>query len=329
MMYASLPPEAIATAHRRIAPYAQRTPLRESPRLNMWLGHEVVFKVEAMQRCGAFKFRGAMNALLALKEQGNLPREVVAFSSGNHAQAVAEAGRLLGVPTTIFMPSFTSRIKQQATRAYGGKVILTASRQEAESRAEAMAAEGAFLLPPYDHDEVIAGQGTACYEALQDGAHPDAVFATCGGGGLLSGTFLAAKLLAPEVPVFGAEPMQANDAAQSFRAGKIVRFKESPDTIADGARALAVSERTFHYISQLQDIIEVEEENILYWTQWLSHLLKIAVEPTSALAMAAASQWLSGQKEKRRVLVILSGGNISPEAYRAIWARDLLEKIPG
>jgi len=323
-----LAPVEVELAYHRISPYIHRTPLLSSAILNELLGHEIVFKVESLQKIGAFKIRGALNTLLSLKEQGNLPESVVAFSSGNHAQAVTVAGKLLNVKTTIVLPSFASPVKKQATEYYGAKVITTETRREAEATTAKLAAEGAFFIHPFDHDGVIAGQGTACYEALEDGSNPDAIFATCGGGGWLSGSFLAKELLAPHVKVFGVEPRQANDAAQSYAAKRIVRFTDSPPTIADGARAKAVSERTFHYLKQLDGFFDVSEEAIIYWTQWLMHLLKITIEPTSAVAMGGAFDWLKTQRTKQRVLVMISGGNISPEIYQRIWETSYLEILP-
>ncbi len=324
-----LSPEVIAKAYARIKPYIHHTPLLESSLLNEWLGHRILFKAEGLQKIGAFKIRGALNTLLSLQEQGKLPKEVVAFSSGNHAQAVAYAAKLLGIKATIIMPEFTSAIKMQATRSYGANIILTPTRQEAEALAQSMTEKGAHMIPPYDRDEVIAGQGTACYEALQDNENIDAVFAACGGGGLLSGTYLAVQALKPSIPVYGAEPLKGNDAAQSLRAGKIIKLAVTPDTIADGATALSVSERTFEYLKKIAGIYEIEEETMLYWTQWLIHLLKTAVEPTSAAAMAAAAEWLKTEKTPKTVLIILSGGNISPQAYKKIWQDNYLEKRPG
>jgi threonine dehydratase len=318
-------PLEIAIAHNRILPYIHRTPLLKSEILNDFLGHEIVFKAECLQKIGAFKIRGALNTLLALKEKNSLPKSVVAFSSGNHAQAVAMAGKLLGIETTIVMPSSVSSVKQQATSYYGAKIINTSTRKEAEEKAAEIEEAGSFFIHPFDNDSEIVGQGTACYEALQDGVNPDAIFATCGGGGLLSGTFLAKELLAPNALVFGAEPSQANDASLSYAAKKIISFDDSPSTIADGARASSVSDRTFYYLQQLDGFFEISEEKIIYWTQWLMHLLKITVEPTSAVAMAAAFEWLKTQKTKQKILVILSGGNISPETYQKIWQKNYLE----
>jgi threonine dehydratase len=323
-----LSPEVVAEAHKRLAPFIKRTPLVESTLLNQWLGHEILFKAECFQTTGAYKIRGALNTLLALKEQGKLPQKVVAFSSGNHAQAVAWSAAKLGIKATVFMPAFVSKIKQQATRSYGAEVVLTASRKEAEEKTREAEKNGAYLIPPFDHDMEIAGQGTACFEALSDGANPDAIFAPCGGGGLLSGTFLAKQLLKSDTLVFAGEPAQANDATRSYNSGAIVSFPDSPNTIADGAKTLVVAERTFHYLKQLNGFFEVEEEDIIYWTQWLTHLLKTPVEPTSAVAMGAAYQWLATQKTKQRVLVILSGANIAPETHRAIWEKDYLGVVP-
>lgn len=327
-MFTSLSPDTITQAHKRIAPYIHRTPLMESHVLNSWLGHDIVFKVEGLQKGGAFKIRGALNALLGLKEEGKLPTKVVAFSSGNHAQAVAMAGKMLGVHTTVIMPSFVSKVKQQATISYGAELKLTSTRQEAEALAQRYADEGAYLLHPSADARVIAGQGTACLEALEDGAKPDAIFATCGGGGLLAGTYVAAQHYAPQALVFGSEPLMANDATRSYRSGEIVSFDDTPMTIADGARTLHVSDITFAYLRQLADFYEIAEEDILYWTQWLQHMLKVSVEPTSAVAMAGAFEWLKTQTQGKRVLVILSGGNIDATSYQKIWAKDYLSQVP-
>ncbi len=323
-----LSPEKIFEAQNRIFGHLNRTPLMESSLLNNLLGHEIIFKVEGFQKIGAFKARGALNTVLHLKENGQLAKEIAAFSSGNHAQAVALAGSKLGIKTTVFLPSFTSKIKQQATRSYGAEVILTPTRQEAERLMGEKAKNGANMIHPYDNDDVITGQGTACLEALQDGVNPDAVFAPCGGGGLLSGTYLACQTQQKPPLVFAGEPKNANDAAISYRTGQIFKFENSPQTIADGARALSVSERTLQYISKVNGFYEIEEKEILYWTQWTSHLLKIICEPTSAIAVAAAYKWLSEQSSKKRALVILSGSNVAPETHKEIWHDNYLDKLP-
>lgn len=316
----------VERAMARIAPHVVRTPLLSSHLLNAWLGHEVVFKAENMQRVGAFKLRGALNALLSRKERGDMPRRVVAYSSGNHAQAVALAAKMLGIDATVVMPEFVSLIKQQATRGYGAELILTKTRPEAEAlAAELGAQEGSYFLHTSADDDVIAGQGTVALEALEDAPDASAIFATCGGGGLASGCFLAS---AGRAKVFAAEPLAANDVAQSVRLGRIVGFEDSPHTIADGARTLKVSPVTFRYLKQLDGIIEVEEEPIIYWTQWLTHLLKVTVEPTAALAMAACAQWLKGQPRGQKVIVVLSGGNVGAATQRQIWEKGFLDVVP-
>ncbi|MEZ0261898.1 MAG: serine/threonine dehydratase [Alphaproteobacteria bacterium] len=322
-------PDAIEAAQKRLKPHMNRTPVLRSRLLDRFLGSEILFKYEGAQKVGAFKARGALNTLLALKERGALPQRVIAYSSGNHAQAVAWAARQLGVKAAVYIPAGSSRVKIAATKAYGAEVIVAKTRQEAEEAAKTAAqGEGCFLLPPYDHDDVIAGQGTAALEAWEDEGKFDAVFAPCGGGGLISGTFLATRLFSADAEVYAAEPSIANDAAQSFASGKIFRFNETPKTIADGVRTLGVSARTFHFIQQLDGFYEVSEEDILYWSQWLMHLLKITVEPTSALGMAAAHQWLGEGNKGKRALVILSGANIDSDTYSKIWAQDHLATLP-
>jgi threo-3-hydroxy-L-aspartate ammonia-lyase len=319
-----LPASAVADAYARIACHINATPLLSSHTLDHQLGHRIVFKAEGFQKVGAFKARGALNTLLSLKEEGRLPASVCAYSSGNHAQAVAWAAKLLGVKATIFIPKNASAIKIQATRAYGADVVVTENRAAAEEGVKALVKQGVYLIPPYDHDMVIAGQGTAAFEALQGGAEPDAIFAPCGGGGLISGTWLAAQALRPEAQVFACEPLNANDAARSLRSGKIEAYTGTPDTLADGARTPSVSERTFAYLKQISGIYEISEAEMILWTQVLSHLLKVAVEPTSAMAMAGANAWLATQDGPRKVLIVLSGANISPETYAKVWAEDRL-----
>ena len=323
-------PNEIRIASDRIKNYIHRTPIFSSQILNDLIGHQIYFKVEALQKTGAFKIRGALNTLLKLKENNNLPKEVVAFSSGNHSQAVAFAGKILNLKTTIILPEFASKIKQQATKFYGANVITATTRKEAEDLTAQIANQGAFFIHPFDNDDVIAGQGTSCYEALQDLADEniEAIFATCGGGGWLAGSFLAKELLAKKTKLYGVEPLQANDASISYRDKKIFRFNDSPPTIADGARSPAVSSRTFNYLQQLDGFYEISEETIIYLTQWLMHLLKITIEPTSALSMAGAISYLKNQTKPTKILILLSGGNVDPSTYQKIWENNFLPKIP-
>ena len=325
----------VEQAHRRISPYVHRTPVVTSQRLNEWLGHRVYFKVECLQKVGAFKARGACNTLAFLIEHNQSPGRVVSSSSGNHAQAVAWSARQFNIPATIYMPANVSRIKAQATAAYGAEVVFCESRAEADRSAEQDAEQGGiYWIPPYNHEQVIAGQGTAAYEALIDldknGAnHIDAVFAPCGGGGILSGTLISTRALSPTSQVIGAEPLSGNDAAQSIRRGEIVRLTEQPKTRADGAMPLSVGNITFEYLKQLDDLIEIEEQPIAYWSQWLSHLLKLHVEPTSAMSMEAVKQWLKPKTKLQTVLVILTGGNIDKQMMSKLWAEDCLTEVPG
>ncbi len=320
----------IEKAQQAIASYVNQTPVMSSSLLNEWLGHNIYFKAECFQKVGAFKARGACYAVQQLLAKHDDVKRVVANSSGNHAQAVAWSARTFGVDATIYMPSFASKVKAQATRNYGAEVVLADSRQEVDRLvAEAAEQEGVYWIPPFNYEAVMAGQGTAALEALsQLESRPDAVFAPCGGGGLLSGTWAAVKGVDSEIQVIGAEPLAGNDAAISRRNGEIHQLPESPKTLADGAMTLAVGDLTLPYIQALDDFFEVTEEEIAYWSQWLQHVLKVHVEPTSAMTMGAVCQWLKKQKTQQDVLVILSGGNIDEAQMRRVWADDHLAKQP-
>ena len=321
----------ILQAHKRIAPFIKRTPLISSDRLNEFLGHEIIFKAESTQVTGAFKVRGVLNVALSLKEQGKLPKKLVAYSSGNHAKAIAWVGsEVVHIPTEIYMHKSTSLSKQKVVKDLGGTLILTESRIEAEMNARAEGNKpGNYFLHPSDNDTVIAGAATLAYEALEDmDSTPDAVFAACGGGALLSGTYLGALALDKKCKIYGAEPEIANDASNSYKLGKIVGFDESPQTMADGLRTLKVSERTFEYLQKLDGFVEASEADILYWSIWLHELLPVPCEPTAALAMAAVFNWLKGQSKKQKVLVILSGGNIDSEVADLFKASEHLRSSP-
>jgi threonine dehydratase len=282
-----------------------------------------------LQKTGAFKVRGVLNHLLELKEQNQLPQKVVAYSTGNHGIGLAYAAKLLKIHARIYLPKNTSAIKQQAAEYYGAEVIFTDTREEAELKSQKDKEQGFYYLHPSDSDSTIAGAGTLCYEALtQLKTKPDAIFASCGGGGLLSGTYLAKELSSPNSLLIGSEPLKANDAYRSLKEGKIYRFKDSPDTVADGLRTLGISERTFGYLKKLDDLVLVDEYSIYYWTAWLIHLLKIATEPSCAMNMAAVCEWLKTQKEHKTILVLVSGGNIDPALYRELWKEDYLKQVP-
>lgn len=321
----------VVAAHARIKQHINHTPILESKLLNTWLGHRILFKAECFQKIGAFKIRGAINALSILQEQNQLPKKVVANSSGNHAQAVACAARLFGIEAEIYAANNISAVKAAATRYYGAELKLFDTREKADAAVKAAAEkDGVKWIPPFNHPNIMAGQGTAVYEALQETTEIDLVAAPCGGGGLLAGSYVAAKGVAPGIQVIGAEPLQANDAACSLRENRIVSLSAPAKTLADGAATPAIGEFTFPYLKQLDGFYEINEERIAYWTQWLQHLLKVHVEPTSAMTMEAVSQWLEENQAstQKTVLVVLSGGNIDENKMRQIWRDDHLSTIP-
>jgi len=322
--------EDIKIAFQRIRPHIAETPILESRLLNAWLGHRILFKAECLQKIGAFKARGACNTIVKLIESGNRPQRVVANSSGNHGQAVAWAAAQFEIAATIFMPQNVSAVKAQATRSYGAEVVLCNDRAEVDQQVEAAAQSAENLwIPPYNHPDVICGQGTATTEALEQlDFLPDAIFAPCGGGGLLSGTLIAARDRDPAIEVVGVEPLNANDAAESIRSGSIQRLKGAANTIADGVRTPSVGTLTFPHLKMLDGFFEVEEDAIIYWTQWLQHLLKLHIEPTCAMPMDGVCQWLRQQKRSKSVLVILTGGNIDQATMSEVWRSDRLETIP-
>lgn len=319
----------IIAAKNRIDPYINQTPILTSSLLNEWLGHEIFFKCENFQKIGAFKARGGLNTVSWLIETKQKPKRIVANSSGNHAQAVAYAGQQFGIPTTIFMPEYSSAVKIQATKSYGADVVLSKTRDVTDELVrEAAKKEGTCWIPPFNHDQVICGQGTAAYEALLELENIDAVFTPCGGGGLTSGSLIATKGLSPSTKMFGVEPLHANDAAESLRKGSIQRLQGIPNTLADGAMTMAVGDITFEYLKRLDGFYEVAEEQIVYWTQWLTHLLKCRLEPTCAMPMGAVVEWLKTQPRKQRVLVVVSGGNMDQRTTEKIWEMDKLSKPP-
>lgn len=304
----------IAKSHERIKNYIINTPIFTSEVLNKELGAQVFFKMENEQKIKAFKARGAFNAILGYKEKhGQLPEKVVASSSGNHAQGIAIACKELGLEALVYMAKNASPLKVELTRSFGAKVVLFEKRSEANRLAKEKAKEGYFYVHPADGDFVISGQGTAAFEALQEVDEVDAIFAPCGGGGLVSGSYLAAQGLSPKAKVFACEPLNANDAARSVRGDKIVGYEDAPDTIADGARTLSVTDQSFQYLKKLDGIMEIAEERIISWHKKFSDILGKKIEPTSALAIAGAESFLKNNSdlENPKILVIISGGNVA------------------
>ena len=322
--------EDVVQARRRIKPYVHQTPILSSSLLNQWLGHEIFFKAECLQKIGAFKMRGATNFIAKRVEEGQKPTRIVANSSGNHAQAVALASSLFGIPSTIFTTENVSAVKAAATQYYGADLRKFPTRVEADEAVKlAKKEDGTVWIPPFNHFDVMAGQGTAAFEALEELGEVDAVFAPCGGGGLASGTLVSTRALSPNACIAACEPLEANDAARSLRSGVIKSLDGPPKTLADGAATPAVGDLTFPLLQQLDEFYEISEESIVYWTQWLQHLLKLHIEPTSAMCMGGVVDWLRTQNAgKKRVLVVLSGGNISQQNSHQIWQTDHLQTLP-
>jgi threo-3-hydroxy-L-aspartate ammonia-lyase len=310
----------IAAAHERIRPQARRTPVMTSTTVDTLTGARVFFKCENLQRMGAFKFRGAYNALAQLSAEEK-KRGVLAFSSGNHAQAVALAGRLLGIQTVIVMPANAPAVKLEATRGYGGEVVPYQPGENREAISAQLAKErGLTLIPPFDHPHIIAGQGTAAKELIEDAGPLDVLLVPCGGAGLLSGCAVATHRLLPDCRVIGVEPAKGDDATRSFREKKLVEIPV-PDTIADGARTTSLGKITFPLVMRyVSDMLTVSDEELLRSMFFLWERMKIVVEPTGALA-ACALLHRKFQPEKLRIGVILSGGNVDLR-----WAAAQIDK---
>jgi threonine dehydratase len=302
----------IRQAAERIRPYAHRTPVLTCESLDRWVGAQVFLKCENLQKVGAFKFRGACNAVFALSE-AEAARGVVAHSSGNHAQALALAARLRGIPAYIVMPENAPAVKQAAVAGYGGKIHLCRPTLQAreDTQAEVIARTGAVEVHPYNNERVIAGQGTAALELLEQAPHLDVILTPVGGGGLLSGTALAATSLKPGVRVIAAEPEMADDAYRSLQAGRILP-SENPQTIADGLLT-SLGDRTFPIIQErVEQIVTVSEAAIMRAMRFVWERAKIIIEPSAAVPVAALQEGridLGGL----RVGVILSGGNVDLE----------------
>lgn len=300
----------IEAAAERLSGVAHKTPVLTSKTVNDHTNSQVFFKCENFQRAGSFKFRGAYNALAQLSEEQK-QQGVLTFSSGNHAQGIALAGQLLGIPTTIVMPYDAPEVKQAATRGYGAEVILyDRAFMKREDLAQKLASDRFLtIIPPYDHPHIIAGQGTTAKELIEEVGLLDMVLVCCGGGGLLSGCAIATKTLSPNSRVIGVEPAQADDATCSFYT-KTLQTVHNPDTIADGARTPSLGQLTFplvlHYVDEM---ITVSEDAILRTMFFLWERLKIVVEPTGVLAATALLERVV-KMPNARIGVIITGGNV-------------------
>jgi len=308
---------AIQSALDRIRSKANLTPIATSRTLDELTGAHVFLKCENFQRGGAFKFRGAFNAMSLLTEDERR-RGVIAYSSGNHAQAVALVGKLLGISTTVVMPDNAPVTKRAATESYGASVVSYDPEQDTREAIAARLAEqhGYVTIPPFDHEHIVAGQGTATLELLQEVGDLDWLLVPCGGGGLLSGSAVAAKHSCPSINVIGIEPEVADDATQSFRS-KTLKTVRNPQTIADGTRTTSLGKVTFPLVLEyVHDMRTVSESAIIDAVKFLFYRMKLVVEPSGSLGVAAL---LGGAVQvSGRVGVILSGGNIDGPTMRAI-----------
>ena len=305
----------VVSASERIRGHAIRTPVMTSRTVNKEFDADVFFKCENFQRSGAFKFRGAFNALSKFDEHQRRTG-VVAFSSGNHAQAVALSAGLLGIRATIVMPHDAPAVKVAATQGYGGNVVIYDRYKEDREQIGRDLAEkhGLTLIPPYDHPDVIAGQGTATRELIDEVGLLDALFVCLGGGGLLAGSALAARALAPDCKVYGVEPQAGDDGQQSFRTGSIVHI-DPPKTIADGAQTQHLGEYTFPIIQRdVEDVLTVSDSQLVDCMRFFATRMKMVAEPTGCLGFAAARE-MKAHLRGKRIGVLVSGGNIDVERY--------------
>ena len=312
----------IEAAAARLAGIAHRTPVATSRTADERTGAQLFFKCENLQRMGAFKFRGAYNALSQFTPEQRRSG-VVAFSSGNHAQAVALSARLLGMPATILMPKDAPQMKVDATRGYGAEVqLFDRYKEDREAIAHKLADERSMtLIPPFDHPHVMAGQGTAALELIEDAGPVDVLLVCVGGGGLISGCAVAAKHALPQCRVIGVEPEAGNDVQQSFRRGEVVRI-DVPQTIADGAQTQAPGRFTFPVIQALvDDVLTVTDQQLVSTMRFFAERMKMVVEPTGCLAAAAVLENILDVRGQR-VGIIISGGNVDSDRYAELLKRD-------
>jgi threonine dehydratase len=305
--------DSIRDAHRRIAPHIHRTPVMTSALLDEIAGAKFFFKCENLQRTGSFKIRGATNAIFSMTD-AEAARGVVTSSSGNHGAALASAARSRGIKAQIVMPHNAPKVKVRAIESYGGKITFCEPTVESRETicANLVASSGSVLIHPYDNDRIIAGQGTAALELLEEIPDLDFIIAPVSGGGLLSGTSIASRGMRPQIRVIGGEPKNADDAFRSLRDGKPLPI-DHPDTMADGLRA-SLSPRTFAILSRLvREISLVSEDEIVTAMRLLWERMKIVVEPSGAVAAAPALNRRIGA-EGRKVGIILSGGNVDLSA---------------
>lgn len=311
----------VELAAKRIENYANKTPVMTSHTANDMLGAELFFKCENYQRMGAFKFRGAMNALSQFTAEQKAAG-VITFSSGNHAQGIALAAKLLNIPATIAMPLDAPAVKVAATKGYGANIVyFDRYKDDREQFCQNLVQKhGYTLIPPYDHPQIIAGQGTAAKELFEEIGELDALFVCLGGGGLLSGCALAARALSPNCKIYGVEPEAGNDGQQSFRTGKIVHI-DTPKTIADGAQTSHLGHYTFEIIrNNVDDILTVTDNELIDCMKFYAERMKMIVEPTGCLSFAAAKT-MKAQLQGKRIGIIISGGNVDISRFAEFLAQ--------
>jgi threonine dehydratase len=316
-----LKPIDVGPVAHRLSGIVNHTPTLTSRTLDRQTGNTVFLKCENFQRAGAFKFRGAFNAISQLSQQEK-EAGVITHSSGNHAQGVALAASILGVKATIVMPVDAPLIKRKATEGYGAEIVPCQAVQRAEIADELIEKHGYTLIHPYDNDDIILGQGTAAWELFEDTGPLDYLFVPVGGGGLISGTALASAAQAPGCQVIGVEPRLADDARRSWESGQIVELAQVPDTIADGLRPRHIGQRNLRIMRKhVSDMISVEEEAIVSALIFIWERMKIIIEPSAAVAVAPILAKKSGIRGKR-VGILISGGNIDllnmPEDLRKL-----------
>jgi threonine dehydratase len=309
--------ERIQAAKKRIKGYANVTPIMTSRTLNQMVGADVYFKCENFQRVGAFKFRGAFNSISKLSG-ADKARGVITYSSGNHAQAVALVGKMLNIKTIVVMPDNAPATKRAATEGYGATIVEYDPNKEAREHIarELELKNGYTMIPPFDHKDVIAGQGTAALEMFEEIGEFDMLLVPCGGGGLLSGSAIAAKSVSPSCRVIGIEPALADDATRSFQT-KELHYVKNPATIADGTRTASLGTITFPLVLEyVDDMKTVTEEAIIEAVKFLFYRMKLVIEPSGALGLAALLS--RAVLPEGRVGVILSGGNIDSDTMQKI-----------
>lgn len=302
----------IFQSYNRIKDYINNTPLLSSPKINKDLGAQIFFKMENLQITNSFKIRGAFNAVLSYKDiNGYFPKKIVVQSSGNHAHAMAYVAKKFGIELVIYMASNVSQYKIDKIKQYGAKIIICQERSEANYLAELLQEQGYYFIHPSDNDDVILGQATCAVEILNEISDISAIFIPCGGGGLVSGCYIASQQFDKNIKIYACEPKQANDVAISVKQNNIFSFSKSPQTVADGARTLAISDRCFQYLKKIADILEIEEERIIYWQNQLEQIFKCSIEPTSALSIAGLEHLIKNDESLlgKKLCCIITGGN--------------------